>query len=227
MALSISEIQKAVGVTVDGIKGPKTRTAIRNFQKAHGLAVDGIVGPNTEKALREILELGDNRPIINDVPAPPVGKILWPTQAQCASFYGPPGQVKLQSIELPYPFYYDGRLMKSTSVHTKIASTVKKILTRVKDHYGVEKINELKLSDYSGCYNPRRMRGGSAWSMHAYACALDFNAADNQLRWGRDRARFAKPMYNRWWELWEEEGAVSLGRTANYDWMHLQFARLK
>ena len=156
-----------------------------------------------------------------------VGKILWPTQAQCPQFYGPPGKVKLKSIQLPYPFYYGGKLMKSTSVHEKIAEPVKRILQRVKDHYGVEKINDLKLSDYSGCYNPRRMRGGSAWSMHAYACALDFNAADNQIHWGRDKARFAKPIYNRWWELWEEEGAVSLGRVANYDWMHVQFARLR
>lgn len=223
--MTIVEIQKALGLVADGIKGPKTRAAIKKFQKEHGLVADGIVGPKTEAALAPIIST--NRPEPEKVSEPPVGKILWPTQAQCASFYGPPGQVELTGIQLPYPFYYDGRELKSTSVHKKIGPTVKKILQRVKDHYGVEKINELKLSDYSGCYNPRRMRGGSAWSMHAYACALDFNAADNQLKWGRDRARFAKPIYNRWWELWEEEGAVSLGRTANYDWMHVQFARLR
>lgn len=224
--MDIRLVQKALGLEVDGIKGPKTRAAIIKFQKQHGLVADGIVGPKTEAFLRPIID-GPERPEPKEVSAPPVGKILWPTQAQCASFYGPPGQVKLANITLPYPFYYDGREMKSTSVHEKIAPTVKKILQNVKDHYGVEKINELKLSDYSGCYNPRRMRGGSAWSMHAYACALDFNAGDNQLKWNHTRARFAKPEYRRWWELWEQEGAVSLGRVADYDWMHVQFARLR
>jgi hypothetical protein len=221
--MNIKEIQKALGVVADGIKGPKTVAAIKKFQKDHGLVVDGIVGPKTLSFLQDI-----NTVERKEAETPPItGKILWPTQAQCSSFYGPPGQVKLQSIQLPYPFYYGGKLMKSTSVHEKIAPTVKKILQKVKDHYGVEKIDELKLSDYSGCYNPRRMRGGSAWSMHAYACALDFNAADNQLKWNHTKARFAKPIYNRWWELWEEEGAVSLGRVADYDWMHVQFARLR
>ena len=48
----------------------------------------------------------------------------------------------------------------------------------------------------------------------------------NQLRWGKDKAAFARPEYARWFDLWEEEGALSLGRVRNYDWMHVQFARL-
>ena len=30
----------------------------------------------------------------------------------------------------------------------------------------------------------------------------------------------------RWWALWEEEGFVSLGRAGDFDWMHVQAARL-
>lgn len=221
------QIQKAVGVYADGIIGPKTKAAIKEFQKAHGLVADGIVGPKTEEVLKDYISVLRPIDLAIKQPEPPVGKILWPTQAQCPSFYGPPGQVKLQAIATPYPMYYDGKLMKTISVHTKIATSVKRVLQNVKDHYGVEQIHALKLDDFSGCYNPRRMRGGTAWSMHAYACALDFNAADNQLSWGKDKARFGKPIYNRWFELWEAEGAVSLGRSANYDWMHVQFARIR
>ena len=38
-------------VTVDGIFGPKTATAVRSFQQALGITVDGIVGPLTWRAL--------------------------------------------------------------------------------------------------------------------------------------------------------------------------------
>jgi murein L,D-transpeptidase YcbB/YkuD len=36
---------------VDGIKGRKTRSAIKKFQSANGLAADGVVGPKTWDAL--------------------------------------------------------------------------------------------------------------------------------------------------------------------------------
>jgi hypothetical protein len=45
--LAIKEIQKEVGVTSDGVWGPKTDAAVKTFQKKHGLAADGIVGPKT------------------------------------------------------------------------------------------------------------------------------------------------------------------------------------
>jgi peptidoglycan hydrolase-like protein with peptidoglycan-binding domain len=41
----------ALGLTVDGIFGPKTEAAVRAFQDALELVVDGIVGPITWRAL--------------------------------------------------------------------------------------------------------------------------------------------------------------------------------
>jgi peptidoglycan hydrolase-like protein with peptidoglycan-binding domain len=38
-------------VTVDGIFGPNTESAVRAFQQEKNLSVDGIVGPNTWSAL--------------------------------------------------------------------------------------------------------------------------------------------------------------------------------
>lgn len=37
--------------SVDGIYGPKTKSAVKYFQRKNGLAVDGIVGPKTAAAL--------------------------------------------------------------------------------------------------------------------------------------------------------------------------------
>ena len=48
---SVSAIQRALGITADGVYGPKTRSAVRRFQRREGLAVDGIAGPATLAAL--------------------------------------------------------------------------------------------------------------------------------------------------------------------------------
>ena len=40
-----------VGLSTDGIYGPKTATAIEQFQSAHHLSPDGIVGKDTWAAL--------------------------------------------------------------------------------------------------------------------------------------------------------------------------------
>ncbi len=49
--VDVVAVQRALGVSADGIIGPQTRRAIRRFQRANGLVVDGIVGPQTLAAL--------------------------------------------------------------------------------------------------------------------------------------------------------------------------------
>jgi hypothetical protein len=99
------------------------------------------------------------------------------------------------------------------------------VLAGVLGHYGPAGVRELRLDLYGGCFSPRKKRGGTSWSTHAWAVALDFDPERNRMPWGRDRAAFAHPEYDPWWALWESEGWVSLGRTADFDWMHVQAVR--
>jgi len=63
--------------------------------------------------------------------------------------------------------------------------------------------------------------------MHAWGIALDYFPAKNRLKWHQDKALFARPAYDAWWEIWEDEGWVGLGRVRDFDWMHIQAVRLK
>jgi peptidoglycan hydrolase-like protein with peptidoglycan-binding domain len=49
----VKEIQKALGIQIDGYFGPKTEQAVKDFQTANSLDVDGIVGPRTRAKLAE------------------------------------------------------------------------------------------------------------------------------------------------------------------------------
>ena len=48
---AVARVQRALGVTADGVFGPATARAVKRFQRAHGLTADGVVGPVTLAAL--------------------------------------------------------------------------------------------------------------------------------------------------------------------------------
>ena len=155
----------------------------------------------------------------------------WPTQrtdAELIAFYGEMGKNQ-KSIALPYPHRLSWQMDKTVSsfqCHQKVHDSLLRILTKVKDTYGLAEVQRLRLDIWGGCLNVRLMRGGDRYSTHSWGMALDYDPENNQLKWGRDRATFARPEYDRWWQIWEEEGWVSLGRQRNFDWMHVQAARL-
>lgn len=185
------------------------------------LRPDGDPGGATARAVAQALGL------IRQVPAAEVAVAQWPKDRweEMYAFYGQPGTNLIQIVP-PYPLKYDGKVVPKITVHEKIAPAVLRVLQKVLDYYGLTKIKALKLDVYDGCFNNRPKRGGTSLSTHAYGCAIDFCAEDNLLKQDHRTARFAKPEYEAWWRFWEEEGAVSLGRARDFDWMHVQFARL-
>lgn len=47
----VKKLQKALGITADGVYGPQTEAAVKTYQQKNGLAVDGIVGSQTTGSL--------------------------------------------------------------------------------------------------------------------------------------------------------------------------------
>ncbi len=200
--------------------------------------LDGWWGPNTANAassLAEKLATGSVEAWRDVVPSS-VNPNGWPTEAGVPNFYGPHGNPNgsrppppLVKVASPWTFRIAWNLSQHRTflwAHEKTAASLARVLGRIHQRYGDSEIKRLRLDIFSGDYDPRLMRGSATkWSMHAWGIAYDFDDTNNQLKWGSDRAFLARPDYKNFWEIWEAEGWVSLGRTENRDWMHVQAAR--
>jgi len=227
------EIQKFLGLTVDGQIGPISIKAIssklscgndiKSIQKAVGVIADGELGPVSYQAI--VTKLGIKIDVSNTTT-----DTNWPKQDynSMVKFYGNVGENQTTLI-LPYEMYLAWEpetKVHKISCHKKIHDSLERIFEKTLNHYGIDKIKELRLDSFGGCLNVRKMRGGSSWSIHSWGAAIDLDPDRNQLKWGKDKAVFAKPEYTEFWKIVEGEGATSLGRSRNMDWMHLQFADL-
>lgn len=196
--------------------------------------IDGYWGPQTEYAYNAyVFTLEFNQPPSpwRDTPPPTTNPNAWPHQeeSQLRAFYGDVEQNQTQ-VDLPYTHrlsWDKSHKINRFTCHEKVSDSIHRVLSKVLDHYGEHRIKELRLDLWGGCLNNRRKRGGTSLSTHAWGIAIDYDPAHNRFGWGRSRAQFARPEYEKWWQFWEEEGWVSLGRSANFDWMHIQAARLE
>ena len=185
--------------------------------------IDGLNGPNTEYAIEQYQNhlRGIDRKESS-------GSNSWPTYSNIQRFYGAPG-TNHTTVRLPYTMKlaWDTKTqITRLTINKKCADSFLTVMENVLRAYSLSDIKALRLDMFGGCYNNRKMRGGSKLSTHAYAAALDFDPSHNPLRAGADRATFARPEYDEWWSCWEKQGWVSLGRERNYDWMHVQAVRL-
>lgn len=154
-------------------------------------------------------------------------KTVWPKQSQVRQFFGEPGSPACTSgrVQLPYPMLIawdtDAKITKF-QCHAKVADALTRVFTETLKHYGAGDVHKFGLDLFGGCYNFRKMRGGSSWSMHSWGIAVDLDPTNNQLKWNKTRARFARPNYEPFWNIVEGEGFTSLGRRYDYDWMHFE-----
>lgn len=146
-------------------------------------------------------------------------------QSEAAEFYGQPG-TNHTKITPPYKVFYGDQAVRTITINVKCAQSASRAMQAVLDHYGFERIHQLGLNRYGGCYNNRVMRGGTKLSMHAFACAIDWDPVRNTLRADHRTAQFARLEYAPFLDAWEAEGWTSLGRSCDFDWMHVQAATL-
>lgn len=211
------------GATASEVKGAQAALADRGFYSG---ALDGDWGPATQRAFDAAMAA-----IPLAVPPAAASRVVYPRQADLAAFYGPAGGPACTAgvVKLPFPFViaWDASQKVSTfRCHQKVEAPLAAIFAEAAAHYGETTFRKLRLDLFGGCYNYRQMRGGAQLSTHAWGIAVDLDPERNQLKWGADKAAFARPEYEPFWKIVEAHGAVSLGRARDYDWMHFQFARL-
>lgn len=140
--------------------------------------------------------------------------------------YGEPGtESNLMIINLPYPMKLAWDLKTQVTrmrCHKLIARKLQLVFGDILEHYGRDKITELEIDIFGGCYEFRRIRGGNSTSMHSWGIAVDLLPDKNQLRWGKDKAVFAKPEYKPMIDIFYKHGFINMGVEKNFDWMHFE-----
>jgi len=145
--------------------------------------------------------------------------------------YGKPnetGEGYLTTILLPYPMKLawdlDTKVTKMRC-HKLAAEAFENVFNDLLAHYGMKEIERLGIDLFGGCFNYRKMRGGSEWSKHSWAIAIDLDPARNKLKETAKTARFARPEYQPMIDIFYKNGFISLGIEKNYDWMHFELRK--
>jgi len=198
-------------VKQDGEWGKQTAAALRSYQDRESIPRTGFTG--------------------KPLPYPPPAKLPADTTSALTAFYGKPskGFPNLTTIELPYQMVLSwnrNQPVSKISCHKKVSDSLLRILAAIESEFKRDGILEHGLHLYGGCYNHRRMRGGSSWSRHAWGIAIDINPDQNGLRtpWAEDKV--GQPGYAtmpvKAIECFEKHGWKSYARSWGKDAMHFQ-----
>ena len=81
----------------------------------------------------------------------------------------------LVKIKLPYPMRIAWDLDSTVNTmmcHKLVADNFTAVFNELLSEYGYDKIKELGIDLFGGCFNYRKMRGGTALSMHSWGIAI-------------------------------------------------------
>jgi hypothetical protein len=156
---------------------------------------------------------------------------VWPLQSQAREFYGDPrkaGWLHENTVDVacPWPLKLGNARLNHILINKKCAESLLRVLNNVWDavDQDVERIKQLRYDIYDGSYNYRPIRGGHNLSMHAYAAAIDWDAADNEQHAHRHLFQADSLLIVKF----EEDGWIWGGRWGggSIDAMHVQAARI-
>lgn len=151
------------------------------------------------------------------------------TTPQMIAKYGQPNQSGsyLVSVVLPFPLrlaWDKATAVRTLRCHRLEAQRVRAIFEQILKSYGQQRITELGIDLFGGCFAYRSMRGGSDWSKHSWGTAIDLDPERNLLHETKATARFARADYAPMIDAFYAHGWCSLGRERNFDWMHFEAA---
>lgn len=135
------------------------------------------------------------------------------------------GKGYLTSIELPYKMRlaWDPKSTISTmACHKAVAKNFTNVFNELLSGYGYDRLKQLGIDLYGGCFNYRKKRNGNVLSMHSWGVAIDLDPNRNQLKETKATARFARPEYRMMIDTFYRNGFISLGVEKNFDWMHFE-----
>ena len=202
--------------------------------------VDGLFGPQTQSAFEAFnrkkigLPADRWRDEIDALPASGTGttSTTWPTEANVPTFFGSLGtdcgSVPLKRLALPYKMKlaWDlGTEIEGFRVHEKVHDSAARVFDKFYAHYGDYGVEDLGLN-LSAAAPPagRRKRHLVVDARLVDRDRLRSRPQPAELEPYAGAAREARCV--KFWEFWEAEGWVSLGRAKDFDWMHVQAARL-
>jgi hypothetical protein len=150
------------------------------------------------------------------------------TTQECINKYGKPNEAGtyLKTITLPYPMRISWDLDEKVTkmrCHKDVADSFLAVFNELLSIYGYERLVELGIDLFGGCFAFRKMRGGTSWSKHAWGIAIDLDPVRNKLKETSKTARFARIEYKEMIDCFYKHGFISLGREKNYDWMHFEY----
>ena len=157
----------------------------------------------------------------------------WPLQKDAKKFFGDPSvhnaawqAAHLVSVPCPWTLFMGKTQLHSIQINKACADSLKRVLAFVWEKVGEDQsaIETLHYHLYSGSYNYRPMRGGSALSMHSYGAAIDWDDQENQQHHTKhlfqDNSLLIQAFKA---EGWSWGGDWSVG---SIDAMHVQAARV-
>ncbi len=149
---------------------------------------------------------------------------------QIIAIFGKPGDDRnLVTVHMPYPrrIAWDKKVITNRmQCHKLVAPVFQKIHKETLAHYGLQKIQELEIDIFGGCYNFRKMRGGSDWSRHSWGIAEDLNPDKNSLNMRSGKAQFSKREYKAMIDIYYANGFCNQGVEKGFDFMHWEVLSL-